>query len=73
MKKADVINTVTRAEYLLFDKERGFLCVFDKEMMEEHGMNKLLRVYRVKDPEGDTVEELDLGQIVDDLIEADLL
>ncbi len=70
MKIADVANGVTREEYLLLDKERGLISVFDREMLDEHGMNKLRRAYRITDPEGDEVKEIDLGKVVDEVIDA---
>jgi len=70
VNQTDVINAVTRDEYLLVDKQRGFLLVSDREMADTHGMSMLRRAYRFKEPGSDEVEEIDFDKIVNDIIEA---
>ena len=70
MNQTDVMNAVTRDEYLLVDKERGFLLVSDREMADKHGMSMLRRAYRFKEPGSDEVEEIDFDKMVNDIIDA---
>lgn len=69
MKLSEIIKTVESNEYLVFDKNVGMAVIFDREMCMEHGENKIKRIFRILE-DGDTVEELPVEKMVNDLAEA---
>jgi hypothetical protein len=69
MKLSEIMKSVESNEYLVFDKNVGMAVVFDREMSVEHGESKIKRMFRVLE-DGDTVEELPVEKMVNDLSEA---
>ena len=69
MKIADVVVNVDRShEYLVFDPKNELIVIYDQEVVEQHGLQKFKRVFKILDNEN--CEELNLDDMVKEVVNA---